>query len=139
MNKQVFALNSSHSPLSINFWLMFLDMFKKSSCLWHFKNWKITNFCFIWKWNLVFAHKCFKSCYGYCIIFSVKIWSNEAQGYASNILLLLYQYAFIDKFFRKNVIEIWEINLWRTNSSIKGSREKHLQKLSDAFITLEQK
>ena len=56
-----------------------------------------------------------------CVTFSVKIWSKEAQGYKSNILLLLYQYAFIDVFFRKSIIEIWEINPWQTNSSINDS------------------
>ena len=64
-----------------------------------------------------FAHKCFKSCYGYFVTFSVKIWSKEAQGYKSDILLLLYQYVFTDAFFRESIIEIWEINPWRTNSS----------------------
>ena len=58
------------------------------------------------------------------VTFSVKVWSKEAQGYKSNILLLQYQYAFIDVFFRKSIIEIWEINPWLTNLSINGSREE---------------
>ena len=66
------------------------------------------------------------SCCGHFVTFSVKIWSKEAQGYKSNILLLLYQWVFIDVFFRKIIIEIWEINPWPTNSSINGSREQAL-------------
>ena len=58
------------------------------------------------------------------VTFSVKVWSKEAQGYKSNILLLQYQYTIIDVFFRKSIIEIWEINPWLTNSSINGSREE---------------
>ena len=34
----------------------------------------------------------------------------KAQGYKSSIFLLLYQYTFIVVFFRKSIIEIWEIN-----------------------------
>ena len=29
------------------------NFFKKSSPPWHCKNWKITIFCFIWKWSLI--------------------------------------------------------------------------------------
>ena len=65
-----------------------------------------------------------------CVTFSVKIWSKEVQGYKSDILLLLYQYAFIYVFFRKSIIEIWETNPWQTNSSINGSREWAFTELS---------
>ena len=47
-----------------------------------------------------------------CVTFSVKIWSKEARGYKRNILLLLFQFALIDAFFRKKIIKIWEINPW---------------------------
>ena len=30
-----------------------MDMLKKSRPLWHCKNWKTTNFCFIWKLSLI--------------------------------------------------------------------------------------
>ena len=42
--------------------------------------------------------------------FQSKFDLKEAQGYKSNILLLLYQYVFIDVFFRKSITEIWQIN-----------------------------
>ena len=58
------------------------------------------------------------------VTFSIKIWSKEAQGYIGNILLPLYQYALRDVFFRKGIIQVWEINPWRTNSSINGSRKR---------------
>ena len=72
-----------------------------------------------------FAHNSFKSCHRciICIIFSVKIWSKEPQGYESNIFLLLYQFDFTDVFFRESIIEIWKINPWRANTSISVSRE----------------
>ena len=54
-----------------------------------------------------FAHKCFKVMLQIlCVTFSVKILSKEVQGYKSNILLLVYQYSFIDVFFIKSIIEI---------------------------------
>ena len=68
-----------------------------------------------------------------CITFPFKIRSKEAHGYKSIILLLLYQYAFIDVFFRKSIIEIWEINPWRTNSSINGSREQEFTEIVGYF------
>ena len=68
-----------------------------------------------------------------CVTFSVKIWSKEAHGYKSNILLLLYQYTFIDVFFRKSIIEIWEINPRPTNSSINGSREQAFTEIIGYF------
>ena len=68
-----------------------------------------------------------------CVTFSVKTWSTIAQGYKSNILLLLYQYAFIDVFSRKKIIEIWEINPWQTNSSINGSRERAFTEIVGYF------
>ena len=84
-----------------------------------------------------FAYKCFKSCLQIlCVTFSIKIWSKEAQGQKSNILLLLYQYAFIDVFFRKSIIKIWEINPWRTNSSINGSREQTFTEIIGYFCNI---
>ena len=54
-----------------------------------------------------FAHKYFKVMLRIlCVTFSVKILSKEVQGYKSNILLLVYQYSFIDVFFIKSIIEI---------------------------------
>ena len=58
-----------------------------------------------------------------CVTFSVKIWSKEAQGYKIYVLLLQLQNAFIEVFFRKSIIEVWEINSWWSNSSINVSRE----------------
>ena len=122
-------------------------MFKKrSGPPWHGKNWKSQIFvlfeneascedllfCF-------FAHKCFKSCYGYFVTFSVKVWSKEANGYRSNILLLLYQYVILDVFFRKSIIEIQEINPWRTNSSINGSREWAFTEMVEYFSNIRTK
>ena len=42
---------------------------------------------------------------------SIKIWFKQAQGYKSNNLLLLYQYPFIDVFFRKSLIKIGKITI----------------------------
>ena len=116
------------------------DMFKKmwpSVTLQKLKNHK---FLFYLKMKphmkIFFAHRCFKSCYGYFVTFSVKIWSKEAHRYKSNILLLLCQYAFIDVFFRKLIIEIWEINLWRVNSSINVSRERMLTEIVGHFCNI---
>ena len=87
-----------------------------------------------------FACKCFKSCYQIlCVTFSVKIWSKEAQGYRSNILLLLYQYAFIDVFFRKSIIEIWKINPWRTNSWKNDSWDQALTEIVSYFCNIRTK
>ena len=69
----------------------------------------------------------------------VKIWSKEAQGYKSNILLLLYQYTFIDVFFRKSITEIWEINPWWTNPSINGSREGEFTEIVRYFSNIGRK
>ena len=71
-----------------------------------------------------------------CVTFSVKIWSKEAQGYKSNILLFLYQYSFIDIFFRKNISEIWKNNPWRTNSSKNGSREQAFTEIVRNFCKI---
>ena len=70
------------------------------------------------------------------VTFLVKIWSKEAQGYKSNILLPLYQHAFIDVFFRKRITEISEINPWRTNSSINGSRERAFTEIVGYFCNI---
>ena len=75
----------------------------------------------------------------FCVAFSAKIWSKEAKGYKSNILLLLHQYAFADVFFRKSIIEIWEINPWRTNSSINGSRERAFTEIVGYFCNIGKK
>ena len=72
-----------------------------------------------------------------CVTFSAKIWSKEAQGYKSNILLLLYQYVFMDVFFRKIIIEIWEINPSWTNSSINGRREQAFTEIVGYFCNKE--
>ena len=71
------------------------------------------------------------------VTFSVKIWCKEAQGYKSNILLLLYQYAFMDVFFRKSIIEIWEINPLWANSSINGSSEQAFTEIVGYFCNKE--
>ena len=71
-----------------------------------------------------------------CVTLSVKIWSKEAQGYKSSILLLMYQCAFIDVFFRRGIIETWEINPWRTNSSINGSRERAFTEIVGYFCNI---
>ena len=68
-----------------------------------------------------------------CVTFSVKIWSKDTQGHKSKILLLLYQYAFIDVFFKKSIIEISKINPWQTNSSINGSREQAITEIVRCF------
>ena len=73
------------------------------------------------------------------VTFSIKIWSKEAQGYKSNILLLLYQYTFIYLDFRKSIIEIWEINPWKTNSSINGSREQAFTEIVGYFCNIKAK
>ena len=69
-----------------------------------------------------------------CVKCSVKIWSEEAQGYKSNILLLLYQYTLIDAFFWKSIIEIWEINPWRTNSSTNGSTKRVFTEIGIFYV-----
>ena len=71
-----------------------------------------------------------------CVTSTVKICSTEAQGKKSKILLLLHQYAFIDVFFRKSIIEIWEINPWRTNSSINGSSEQAFTETAGYFCNI---
>ena len=83
----------------------------------------------------LFCLQVFKSCYNMCNIFS-QIWSKEAQGYKSNILLLLYQYVFIDAYFRKSIIEIWEINPRWTNSSINGSRKLAFTEIVGYFCNI---
>ena len=71
-----------------------------------------------------------------CVTISVKIWSKEVQGYKSNILLLMYQYAFTDVFFRKSIIEIWENNPLGTNSSINDSREQVFTEIVGYFCNI---
>ena len=97
--------------------------------------------------KIFFARKCFKSCHRYFVTFSVKIWSKEAQGYKSNcnrllfslaiyIYICMYQYAFIDVFSRKKMIDIWKINPWWTNSSINGSREQAFTENAGYFCNI---
>ena len=93
---------------------------KKSSPPWYCKYWKILNFCFIWQWSLI------------------KIFFTH-HGYKSKILLFLYQYSFIDVFFRKSIVEIWKINPWRTNSSINGSREQAFIEIVRYFCNIRAK
>ena len=74
-----------------------------------------------------------------CVTFSVKIWSKEAQGYESlkvaNILLLhSVSVVFIGVYFRKSIIDIWEINPWRTSSLINGSREQAFTEIVGYFF-----
>lgn len=73
-----------------------------------------------------------------CIIL-VKIWPKESQGFKSHILLLMYQYVFINIFFRKSVIEIWEVNHWRTDSSINGSWERAFTEIIGYFCNIGKK
>ena len=99
----------------------------KNNPPWHCRNWKIANVCFVWKWSLIwrfFSTSVLSHVTNTLGNIFSQNWSKESQGYKSNILLLLYNYAFVDVFFRKSIIKIWESNPWRTNSSINGSTEQ---------------
>ena len=113
-DKRIKSILKYYKIKIINIFLVYIDMLKKSSPPWHCKKWKITNFCLIWKGSLIWKFFLPTSDLSHvtelCVTFSVKIWSKEAQEYKSNILFLLYQYSFIDAFFRKSIINIWEIN-----------------------------
>ena len=73
-----------------------------------------------------------------CYIFGQNL-IKKAQGYKSSIFLLLHQYTFIAVFFRKSIIEIWEINPWRRNSSINSSRELAFTEIAGNFRNIETK
>ena len=68
--------------------------------------------------------------------YEVKTWSKEAQGYKSNILLLLYQYTLIGVFFKNSIIEIWEIDPWRTNISINGTMVQAFTEIVGHFYNI---
>ena len=114
---------------------------KTSSPPWHCKNRKITNFCFIWKWSLMWRFILPTSvlqCYTLCNIFSENL-IYRSTGIQKYHFVTPVSTCLCNVFFRKSIIEIWEINPWRRNSSIIGSREQEFAEFVGYFWSIEAK